>query len=161
MRSVLNEDNKFDADDDLSDPPLSVNTEKSVGKIIVADELNLISTQPKPPTCTATEDKVQCPSCNKFFHCSDIEAHADSCAENNSIRNEVFEQFYDDNVFQTVINEDNSNCSNEESNSEKPLESNGMSVKDIVKHISKQILPTTSRINVRRGRLFDDYVETR
>ena len=78
MRSVLNEDNKFDADDDLSDPPLSVNTEKSVAKIIVADEQNLISTQPKPPTSTATEDKVQCPSCNMFFHCSDIEAHTDS-----------------------------------------------------------------------------------
>ena len=165
LRSVIEDDDNFD-DEELDDLHMPI-SENKVQTIIIPNKHGSISTRLKPPaSCTVTEDKVQCPSCNLFFHCSEIEAHADSCAESQvSIRNEVFQQFYDDNVFQSVIQNDDpeevNNVASEMIEIPPASNGNGLSVKDIAKNVSEQISPATSQINDRKGRLFDDYVETR
>ena len=161
MLQATIEDEDEDVDEDGNSDVSFIKEENNVQAIFVKDKNNFPTTscttlhlEPEPGKIQ--EEKVQCPTCNAFFRCSDIATHADSCAESHS--NEVFDQFYDDDVFQSIMHENNPKVNN----TEQCPQSDEPSVADIVTNISKRIShASTSRINVRRGRLFDDYVETR
>lgn len=127
-----------DNDDEIIEseiPTIMVMDESSSNTVVESgDRLGSRTTKPTENLHNSHGEKVQCPSCNLFFEYSDIERHADSCAENKSNRNEVIEQFYQDGDFQAIMNENNP-----KEVSSALDHSNELSVEDVIRETSRNL----------------------
>jgi hypothetical protein len=104
---------------------------------------------------------VRCPTCTAFFLSDIIQGHADLCAENANVQ--TFIEILDDVDCAQDISDFSPDCMPE--GISEPINSTSQSAGDhtaleILKDLTTNI-GTVSHVNVRRGRLFEDYVDTR
>lgn len=100
--------------------------------------------------------KHKCPTCNAEYTIEEIGAHADTCAEDAHRRTflDIIKDLPNDAFPEEPVNDDATSCSSATFNkTELPLS-------EILKPL-KVKLESQSRINVRRGQLFVDYMEVR
>lgn len=112
----------------------------------------------------ASNELVKCPTCEGFYSTDVIEDHADLCAESENVK--AFIEIMDDSEFEYTSEPESNKPETEEqmthSASTGSIEkAEAISIKEILKNLTGHLGPAVSRINIRRGRLFEDYVDSR
>ena len=103
------------------------------------------------------KQKVECPTCRGYYMEEEIACHADICAENAHKRAffELIEDLPNDEPLEELEREATEHHGDGSTN-----ETEVLSTSEILKALTEN-LKSQSRINVRRGQLFTDYLEVR
>ena len=123
------------------------------------DNINVMTTQVTQPK--AVHRDVRCPTCRVFFPSDVIEGHADLCAENKYVQAfiDIIDDEDEDIVPEDVLVGESSNQG--ELNVDTETQQEGIPTSsDILKDLTSNVGPV-SRLNVRRGRLLEDYIGNR